>query len=179
MEAEESALIVPVPQTEPVVASLRQTLDTAAQWGVPAHVTVLYPFLAPDRITASVLADIAAAIATVPAFEAAFSEVRWFGDTVVWLAPQPDGPFRALTSAVWQRFPDCPPYGGAYDDVVPHLTVGHDQPRDVLARAADEVTAGLPVQAPIRSVRLIAGSRRPGGWQTLCDFPLGASAISA
>lgn len=173
MEAEESALIVAVPQTEAAVGALRHTLDSAAQWGVPAHVTVLYPFVPAHQITASVLADLAAAIATVPAFEVTFTQVRWFGDTVIWLAPQPDDPFRTLTTAVWQRFPDHPPYGGAYDDVVPHLTIGHDHPRDVLAHAADLVTARLPIHAPIRNVRLIAGSQQPGTWRTLREFRLG------
>jgi 2'-5' RNA ligase len=173
MQAEESALIVPVPQTEDAVGSFRSVLDSAARWGVPAHITVLYPFVPPHRITASVLADLAEVIATVHCFESAFSEVRWFGDTVVWLAPEPDGPFRQLTKAVWQRFPDQPPYGGAHDDVVPHLTIGHDHPRGVLAHAADAVSAWLPIHASIRNVRLIAGSRQPGSWRTLCEFPLG------
>jgi 2'-5' RNA ligase len=173
MEATESALIVPVSQTEPAVATLRSTLDRAAGWGVPAHVTVLYPFLPPHQITAAALADVAEAIATVPAFEVAFNEVRWFGDDVIWLSPEPDDPFRTLTTAVWQRFPDHPPYGGAYDDVVPHLTIGHDHPRDVLAPAADEVSALLPIHAPIRAVRLIAGTPHDGAWRTVCEFPLG------
>lgn len=174
MEATESALIVAVPQTEPAVGSPRSTLDRAAGWGVPAHVTVLYPFLPPAQITASVLADVAEAVATVPAFEAAFRAVRWFGDAVIWLAPEPDQPFRDLTVAVWQRFPDCPPYGGAHDDVVPHLTIGHDHPREVLDAAADEVSPQLPIHAPIRAVRLIAGTPGQAPWRVLCEFPLAA-----
>jgi 2'-5' RNA ligase len=173
MQAEESALIVPVPQTEAVVGPWRTTLDTAAGWGVPAHITVLYPFVPPHLITADVLADVAGAIASVSGFEAAFPEVRWFGDKVAWLAPEPDGPFRELTTAVWRRFPDHAPYGGEHDDVVPHLTIGHDHPRDVLGQAADAVSARLPIHAPIRHVRLIAGSRQPASWRTLCEFPLG------
>lgn len=173
MDAEESALIVPVPETEAAVGSFRSALDRAASWGVPAHITVLYPFVPPHRITASVLADLAEVIATVPGFDTAFSEVRWFGDAVVWLAPEPGGPFRKLTTAVWQRFPDHAPYSGAHDDVVPHLTIGHDHPRDVLADAAAAVSARLPIHASIREVRLIAGSPQPGSWRTLGEFPLG------
>jgi hypothetical protein len=41
----------------------------------------------------------------------------WFGQEVVWLVPQPAGPFRALTRAVAAAFPDYPPYDG-YDERV-------------------------------------------------------------
>ena len=43
----ESALLVAVPAAEPAVAAHRSRLDTSAAVGVPAHITVLYPFLPP------------------------------------------------------------------------------------------------------------------------------------
>ena len=128
----ESAVIVAVPEAEPVVGTLRADLDRAAGWGVPAHVTVLYPFLPPDRIDDRALTALAAAIRTVPAFDLVLPRTAWFDDSVLWLAPEPDQPFRALTAAVWARFPDYPPYGGGHADVIPHLTVGHDAPAAVL-----------------------------------------------
>jgi hypothetical protein len=42
----ESALLVTVPAAEPAVARHRSRLDTSATVGVPAHITVLYPFAA-------------------------------------------------------------------------------------------------------------------------------------
>ena len=47
----ESALIVPVPEVEPLVGLHRAALDPAAKLGVPAHVTIVYPFLPPEQIT--------------------------------------------------------------------------------------------------------------------------------
>lgn len=44
----QTAVIVPVPAAEALVGSHRRRLDRAAGWGVPAHVTVLYPFLHPE-----------------------------------------------------------------------------------------------------------------------------------
>ena len=72
------------------------------------------------------------------------------------------------------RFPQAPPYGGAFDDVVPHLTVGERQPRDVLVAAAAAVAPHLPIHARADTVRLIAGRPEPGGgWRTAATFPLG------
>ena len=71
-------------------------------------------------------------------------------------------------------FPDHPPYGGAFDDVVPHLTIG-EQPRATRAglRAAQEAVAPLlPVHARIDRVLLMAGSRDADSWETLHEFPL-------
>lgn len=170
---EESALIVAVPETEPAVGAYRTRLDRAAGWGVPAHVTVLYPFMPPQQITAEVVDDLAALFASLSRFETDFAEVRWFGEDVVYLAPTPDQPFRNLTAAVWQRFPQFPPYSGAHEDIVPHLTIGHDHPHQTLLDAAAAVTAALPIRASIHNVQLISGALEQNSWKTIHEFPLG------
>ena len=48
--AQESALLVSVPAAEPAVSAHRSRLDPGAPLGVPAHITVLYPFLPPAAI---------------------------------------------------------------------------------------------------------------------------------
>jgi len=125
--AAQSAVLVPVPEAEPAVSRHRARLDRAAAWGVPAHVTILYPFAPPLAITAATTAALAAAAAPVRAFDCRFPATGWFGQDVLWLAPRPAGRFRAVTRAVPAAFPGCLPYGGAYQDAVPHLTVG-DRP---------------------------------------------------
>jgi 2'-5' RNA ligase len=175
VEPTESALIVPVPEAQPVVGDLRAALDRSAGWGVPPHVTVLYPFLPPDRIDQRVLDTLAAAVRTVPAFDVTFARTSRFGDSVLWLAPEPDQPFRALTGAVWARFPEHPPYRGEFADVVPHLTVGHDAPVDVLRGAADAIAPRLPIRAHVTAVHLLCGLSERASWRPVADFALGAT----
>jgi 2'-5' RNA ligase len=176
MEATESALIVAVPEVEAAVGPWRASLDRAAGWGVPAHVTVLYPFRPPAAIDDGVLAALREVIAAVPRFEVTFADVAWFGRTVVWLAPRPDRSFRDLTAAVVRRFPETPPYGGAFgDDVVPHLTIGHDAAPEVLAEAGDAVATHLPIHVGVDTVRLIAGSPAADAWRTVAEFGLGST----
>lgn len=67
----ESAVLVPVPEAERVVSPHRASLDGAAALGVPAHVTVLYPFVPPSAITPSVVDALAVAVASVSAFACA------------------------------------------------------------------------------------------------------------
>ena len=173
MNPVQSALIVAVPEAEEAVGPSRAALDIAASLGVPAHMTVLYPFLPPERIDDHVLSVVRATVAAVPRFAVTFRRVGWFGETVVWLAPEPDEPFRGLTAAIWRSSPETPPYEGAYTDSTPHLTIGHDRPHPRLRQAAETASAHLPIHATVGSVRLIRGSREPGSWHTVTEFPLG------
>ena len=46
----ESALVVLVPEAESLVKPFRDRYDPAAAAGVPAHITLLYPFKHPDEV---------------------------------------------------------------------------------------------------------------------------------
>jgi hypothetical protein len=173
MTVVESAFIVPVPEAESLVGRHRAALDPAAAWGVPAHVTVLYPFLPPEEITEDVRRTVLDVLAAIPAFDIEFSRICWFDDTVVWLAPEPAERFRDLTRAIWQRFPQAPPYRGAYGDAVtPHLTISQDGPPEAMRAAAAEIDAQLPVHAEAAEVRLIIGTAEPDSWRTYETFPI-------
>jgi 2'-5' RNA ligase len=175
----ETALLVPVPAAEPVVGRHRARLHLAASDGVPAHITVLYPFLPTAQITASLLGSLGGLFAAVATFEFTLDRVDWFDEAVVWLGPHDPAPFTALTDLVFAAFPACPPYGGQHAEVIPHLTIGHSGSRQDLRAAADSVRAGLPVRAAAAEVILMAGPRpgsadiRPGQWRNIANFPLG------
>ncbi len=170
----ETAVIVPVASAEPVVGEHRRRLDPAASWGVPAHVTVLYPFVPPHELDDAVVVRLGAVLAGTTAFDCAFARCSWFGDRVLWLAPEPAEPFRDLTTALVAAFPGHLPYGGAFDDVVPHLTVG-ERPWASLAdlRTAEAaVAARLPVGARVDRVLLVTGAREVDSWHTVHEFAL-------
>ena len=105
----DSAVVVLVPEAERLVGRFRADLDVAAALGVPAHVTVLAPFVPPALIDDKVITELAAAVGSVGSFEVTFAQVGWFDQNVLWLAPEPAEQFRALTRAVCERFPDYPP----------------------------------------------------------------------
>ncbi|MEV6013635.1 2'-5' RNA ligase family protein [Streptomyces sp. NPDC051976] len=42
---------------------------------------------------------------------------------VLYLVPAPDRQFRRLTQAIADRWPETPPFGGQFTDVIPHLTI--------------------------------------------------------
>jgi 2'-5' RNA ligase len=113
-----SALIVPVE------AANDTRHPSARERGMPAHVTILYPFAPTRRLDAQARGRLAAAIGEVRAFDFTLRELRRF-PTVVYLAPEPAAPFIALAEAVMREWPQYKPYGGAFATVVPHLTVAY------------------------------------------------------
>ena len=91
----------------------------------------------------SAIADVLAPFA---AFDFQLYRVERFEDGTTWLHPEPSAPFAELTNAVWERWPECPPYGGVHDIVVPHLTI---------ASTPVDVDAQLPIHCHAAEVQLL------------------------
>jgi 2'-5' RNA ligase superfamily len=87
----QTAVIAPVPAAEPLVAEHRRHLDPADAWGVPAHVTVLFPFVEPAAVNEHVITTLVSAVAPIHSFDCCFVRTRWFGHDVLWLEPRPTG----------------------------------------------------------------------------------------
>ncbi|MGH9284824.1 MAG: anthranilate synthase component I [Acidimicrobiales bacterium] len=169
----ETALVVPVPEAEALVGRWRDRLDRSASHGVPAHITLVYPFVEPSAINDALQRDLRTLFAAVEPFSYSLAEIRWFGRQVVFIAPEPPGPFSSIAEALADRY-GTPPYGGAYADIVPHLTVGQGADLGRLEEAADAVAADLPLAATATEAWLIEGD--PAGWATRARFRLGAGA---
>jgi 2'-5' RNA ligase len=175
--ATETAVLVLVPEADGAVGKHRERLDMAASWGVPAHLSIVYPFVPPADVDERVLTELAHAVGTVPAFDCEFPRPDWFGVDVLWLAPEPDAPFRDLTRAVVAAFPAHLPYGGVHGDPVPHLTVGELRLGSTaeLTAAESAVRAHLPIRARVDRVVLLAGRPERASWQQVAEFPLGGA----
>ena len=168
----ETAFIVRVPEAEAHVASLRSRFDASVQLGVPAHITVLVPFMAPDQVTPSVLVEIQAALSHVPSFAFSLNQVRRFPATA-YLAPEPTEPFIALTKALVRTFPEFPPFRGEHESIVPHLTIANGNASEAEAAAAElqaVVQSKGPVSGFCSSVSLLENSS--GLWREMHVFAL-------
>ncbi len=172
-----SALVVMVPEADSVVGRWRERWDPAAGEGVPAHVSVLYPFLDGGSIDDGVAGELSGLLGAHEPFEVRFAgTARWPG--VLYLPPEPDGPLRALTAAAVSRWPQVPPYGGRFGaDPQPHLTVGIRQPDAVYDEAEREITARLPIRCRVSEVLLTVRER--DRWAVRAAFPLGAGVTAA
>lgn len=168
-----SALIIEVPEAEPAVRPYRERLDSSAALGIPAHITVLTPFMPADAIDPAVLGRLRRLFAEVSSFRFQLDRTDWFGDEVLWLAPRDPGPFRVLTERVFGAFPEFPPFEGQFDEVVPHLTIGYGHSRDDLRAAEDSMQPCLPIKASATAVALVSQQSAGGHWTKADSFALG------
>ena len=82
------------------MAELRLAHDSSAPLGVPAHITILAPFAAPEDVDEDALASV---VAEHPAFDFELASLEHFDDGVTYLAPVPSEPFSALIRRRWLR----------------------------------------------------------------------------
>ncbi|MGY0234370.1 2'-5' RNA ligase family protein [Longispora urticae] len=138
-----SALVAPVRAADRILAAVAVDYPRAVRTGLPAHVTLLYPFVPVVDLEDEGrpwLRDFAAAH---PPVELEFTEVRHTAD-FVYLPAAPLGP---LCRAARERWPGMPPYAGRFGtDPEPHVTVGLRHP------AAAEIAAIVAELLPVREV---------------------------
>jgi len=171
----ESALVILIPEVEVLVESFRNRYDPSAALGVPAHVTVLYPFKPPSELTPDVITTLTEMFSRVSSFDAHFTSRNFFLPNILYLAPEPDAPFRRLTEIVSERFPENPPYGGEFKEIIPHLTVAQADDSLRLGLIATEfdhqAKSFLPINSLVREVALL--DNESGRWQVRKKFDLG------
>ena len=171
----ETALICRVPEAERYIARYRERFDPSARRNVPAHVTILYPFMPPAQVDSGVIDELRAIATAVRCFEYRLAETRRF-PVALYLAPQPEDSFAALTAAVFRAFPDYPPFEGKFATVVPHVTVAHaDEAQlcEIEVELRIALASGSPLRARCSEMVLIENSS--GRWEELQRFPLGPS----
>jgi 2'-5' RNA ligase len=165
-----SGLVLLVPALEPAIGDLRTVHDPAARQGMPAHVTVLYPFMDPVKLGPTQRGRLAEVIRAFPAFDLSFSRVGRFPE-VLWIAPDPVEPIVAMVRAIVEAFPEYPPYGGLFETVIPHVTVAHGDGLD-LGALEPEVRRRLaaPVVQRVDGASLFTTLRRK--WREVDRFLL-------
>jgi 2'-5' RNA ligase len=152
----QSAILIPVHEADAVVAGFRLEHDPVATAGVPAHITLIVPWLPPVEIRPEDLDELAAVVQTRHAFDFSLARVRWFGRRVLWLAPDPVEPFLELVYLLAEHF-GTPPYEDEFDEVVPHLTVGHASDGAELGAVADLLAPKLPISCRADQVWVMEG----------------------
>jgi 2'-5' RNA ligase len=165
-----SAVVVHVPEAERVVGAWRRAHTYDAPLGMPAHVTILFPFV-PRTELAGAEPRLAELVAGHSAFDATFARTARFPG-VLYLEPEPAERFRRLTDAVVAAWPEHPPYEAVHDTVIPHLTVAESEDAGLLDSIASEVEPQLPVRLRVEAASLFM-KHDDGRWREHSRMPLG------
>jgi 2'-5' RNA ligase len=175
MSPRESALVVLVPEAEAVAKPFRDQYDPSAAAGMPAHITLLYPFKAPREVDNITLGKLSDCFARFEPIQFSLSAIRRFPIEVLYLAPEPDEPFRQLTLSIWNLFPETPPYRGQWSDIVPHLSVAQLVNEHQIAAVAEDLAKASQGKLPIRAIasKIALMDNRSGRWGVKDLFSLG------
>jgi 2'-5' RNA ligase len=161
----ETALVIAIDAAEPFDAVRRELMPTEVGAGVPFHVTLLHPF--------GELADAARAFfAQRKPFEFELTRIAAWPD-VVYAVPEPDDELLACMRALFERFPEWPPYGGIHPEVIPHATLGENVDGPALRSEIERRLAPhLPHRCQARDVSFLE-EFAPGRWRERERLPLG------
>ena len=149
----------------------RHRVGNAAD-GVPAHLTMLFPFVAPERLDSDVRRSLAAVAARIDPFDYRLIGAQTWPETV-YLAVDPVAPFLGLHRKLQAAFPGFPIYGPDPGfDFAPHVTIAEGTGFDARAILRDRSLRHLPLRRRAASIEVIA---RPevGRWRTIWRLPLG------
>ncbi|GAB2755429.1 2'-5' RNA ligase family protein [Salinifilum aidingensis] len=157
-----TGLVLPVPEADPVLTTVRQGFPGALLRENPAHISLLYPFLdaaAVDERTVDALDGIVRAQGTA---SLTLAECRREEDGFVYL-PADSTEVAALADAVRTRWPDVAPHEGRGGVTAPHVTVASGVAEETATQIQTTVTGVLPVLAVLEEVWLVVFTG--GQWQ--------------
>ncbi len=172
--AGDAGVVVLVPAANDLVDPWRLRHDPSGALGMPAHITLVYPFLRGERLEGSVLDRLRAVLAPRAPVELELRRTARFPETV-YLAPEDPEPFRQMTAALVAEWPEAQPYGGQYADVVPHLTIADRATTELMDEIDRAVTPGLPISTTVSSAHVFVfdGDR----WQARHELPFEGSGL--
>jgi hypothetical protein len=149
-----------MPATDTVVRPIRRAQNPSGDAGMPAHVTLMYPFLERDSIDETVRTALRLMFNPMRPFDVTF-ERSTRDDGLLYLPPEPPAAFVALHQLIRRTWPTMLPYEGKYGNVYkPHLSIaygaeGRLDPDGVFGPMEEALSAHLPLRSQARSVWLV------------------------
>jgi 2'-5' RNA ligase len=176
MKLETAIIIVAPHEVQAFAVPLLKQYSPETMMRVPAHFTVLYPFVAVDRLDEACerLRGICAGVAP---FDITVRGYGTFPAVTFMQAENPEA-IKALFRPIHAAFPDCPPYGGVFgDDLHPHMTVGEFA--DEAAQAAGVFPDYTPMTFTVSRLHVLYGPIDEAlPWITHAVIELGDQRIS-
>ena len=140
---------------------------------IPLSLTLLYPFAPRRELNESHLQTLRDFFASRPALTFDIARVaQWEGGGAVYGVPEPDQQLRETMRALWELFPEFPPYGGA-DDPPPHASLtldGGTDPTTLRARVEKRLEDLLPAHLEVDEAVLME-EYEPDVWRAIHTFP--------
>ncbi|MFG2772755.1 2'-5' RNA ligase family protein [Streptomyces sp. NPDC048350] len=164
-----TAVVIVLPDAAPLLDAARRIDPALVRHGVPAHVSLLYPFVPESVLTGQDERGVRSLAANFPAADLLLREVVTASGFVAVAVPE----LQPIVDAFRARWPGLRPYRGRFGaQPAAHVTVamGADDPTASAAVGA-AVGSLLPLRTCAAAVQLVV--RTEEGWQPRFTAPLG------
>lgn len=174
MRTTETALVIMVPEVEELVRPFRHLYDPSAADGMPAHISLVYPFLNIEEMSAIKLTSLTRIFREHEPFGFSLTKTARFPG-VLYLEPEPSRAFKSMILEICEYAPQTLPYGGKHTDLIPHLTIAHIEDEAELDQVAGDfekqIAPKLPVHSMVSEVLLMENCT--GSWKKYASFTMG------
>jgi hypothetical protein len=169
----ESAIGINAPGLSYLLDQWRIPTVEVATRGIPPHVTLLYPWL-PAPLRPSDIERAVVALAGTRRFTLRLPTINRFPQAID-LRAEPDDVLGGLMQRLAMAFPETPPYGGAFPDPTPHLTVAKGVTGAELDQLEIEILGHLAPHLPLMvevSDIALEEQGEDGFWSVRATVPL-------
>lgn len=166
----QTGVVIPVPAADALLASVATQFPGVVREGVPAHLSVQYPFLAADELDQRVTETLSELFAPQRPIRVTFAECGRRGG-FVYVRPDSTEELTQLSGALRQRWPQVLRCADSDDDVGPHVTIAMHASEDVARTVEQQVIAALPISAELGEAWLVAFE---GRWVLRHRYQFGA-----
>ncbi|MFG2395288.1 2'-5' RNA ligase family protein [Streptomyces lavendulae] len=164
-----TAVVIVLPDAAPLLDAAWRIDPALVRRGLPAHVSLLYPFVPKPALTGRDEEAVRSLAARFPAADLFLEEVVTASGFVAVGVPG----LQPIVDAFRARWPGFRPYGGRFGArPAAHVTVamGADDPATA-ARVRAAIGSLLPLRTRAAAVQLVVQTE--GGWQPRFTAPLG------
>ncbi|MGP3690427.1 2'-5' RNA ligase family protein [Streptomyces sp. IBSNAI002] len=164
-----TAVVIVLPDAAPLLDAARGVDPALVRGGIPAHVSLLYPFVPEPALTDRDDQDVRSLAARFPAAELLLEEVVTAPGFVAVTVPG----LQPIVDAFHARWSGLRPYRGRFGDrPAAHVTVamGPDEPT-ATARVRDGIGGLLPLRTRATALQLVVLAEK--GWRSRLTVPLG------
>ncbi|MFE2125208.1 2'-5' RNA ligase family protein [Streptomyces amritsarensis] len=170
-----TAVVIVLPDADPLLDAARRIDPALVRPGVPAHVSLCHPFLPQSALNGQDQEELRSLAARFPAADLLLEDIVTTSGFIAVSVPQ----LQPLVDAFRGQWPGLRPYGGRFGArPAAHVTValGADDPA-AAARVRDAVGSLLPLRTRAAAVQLAELTRE--GWRSRFTAPLGGQGVVA
>jgi 2'-5' RNA ligase len=143
-----AVVIIPPHEVQAVAVPLLQQYAPINLIHVPAHITLMYPFVPLDQLKGAAH-TVRQICAVIPPFDVTLDGYDFFPDTAYLKIANP-APIMNVFHRLFAAFPAHPPYEGKFGDVLsPHITVAEWDETQDYGTQPSRPPLNLPPYAPL------------------------------